>query len=133
MKSSLFSKLITASLALMFVVSAFAAGGSHKENFQISSPTQVNGKELPAGDYQAKWEGSGPSVQVSIVQGKKVIATVPAHLVDLDRPAYDSETETKNNSNGDRELTTLRFSGKKYALELGAESAKAQSKPNSDN
>lgn len=133
MKSSLFSRMILASLALMLAGSAFAGNGSHKESFQISAPTQVNGKQLPAGDYEARWEGSGSSVTVNITQGKKVIATVPAQMVDLERPAYASEAEIKNSENGDRELTALRFSGKKYALELGSESAKGQTKSDSTN
>jgi hypothetical protein len=133
MKSTLFSRIIIASLVLMLAGGAFAASGSHKENFQISAPTQVNGTQLPAGDYQARWEGSGPTVQVSITQGKKVIATVPAQVVELSQSASDTETEIKNSGSGDRELTALRFSGKKYSLDLGSESAKAQSKAASTN
>jgi|SRR5579859_311450 len=134
MKSSLFSRMIPTLLALTLAGSAFAGSGSHKESFQIGAPAQVNGKQLPAGDYEARWEGSGPAVQVNITQGKKVIATVPALLVDLEKPAYASESEVKNSSGGDRELTTLRFSGKKYSLELGAEAAaKAQGKTDSTN
>jgi hypothetical protein len=133
MKSSLFSKIIIALLGLMLAGSAFAANASHKNSFQISSPAQVNGTQLPAGDYEARWEGTGPSVQVTITQGKKVVATVPAQVVDLSQAASDTEAEVKSNSNGGRELTALRFSGKKYALELGSESAKAQSKTDSTN
>jgi hypothetical protein len=33
---------------------------------------------LPAGDYEVKWDGPGPAVQVSFLQGKKSVATVPA-------------------------------------------------------
>jgi hypothetical protein len=133
MKSSLFSKIIIVSLALVLVGSAFAATGSHKDSFQISAPTQVNGTQLPAGEYQVRWEGAGPTVQVSILQGKKVIATVPAQLVDLNTVARYSTAEVKSNANGDRELTTLHFSGKKYSLELGTESANGQNKAASAN
>jgi len=134
MKSSLYSRIVLSLLALALAGSAFAGSGSHKESFQIGAPTQVNGKQLPAGDYEARWEGSGPTVQVNITQGKKVIATVPAALVDLEKPAYASESEIKNSSNGDRELSVLRFSGRKYSLELGAEAvAKAQGKTASTN
>lgn len=133
MKSMLFSRMIPALLALTLAGSAFAGNGSHKESFQISADAQVNGKQLPAGEYEARWEGSGPAVQVSITQGKKVIATVPAQVVDLQKASFASETEIKNSASGDREITSLRFSGKKYALELGSESAKAQSKTDSTN
>ena len=134
MKSSLFSKVMFATLALALTTSVFAASAdSHKSNFEISAATQVNGTELPAGDYTARWEGSGPTVQVSIMQGKKVVATVPAEVVALDQPASNTQAEIKSNSNGDRELTSLKFSGKKFSLELGTESAKAQSKSASTN
>jgi hypothetical protein len=99
----------------------------------LSAPTQVNGKELPAGDYEARWEGSGPSVQVNITQGKKVVATVPAAIVQQEQAAGETQTEIKSSGNGDRALTVLRFSGKKYALELGSESANTQSKTDSSN
>jgi hypothetical protein len=133
MKSSLFSKIIFVALALALSASSFAANDSHKSNFEISAPTEVNGTQLPAGEYTAKWEGSGPTVQVSILQGKKVLATVPAQVVALDQAAPQTQAEVKNSSTGDRELTSLQFSGKKYSLALGSESAKAQSKTDSTN
>ncbi|HEX3093739.1 MAG TPA: hypothetical protein VHW72_13995 [Candidatus Angelobacter sp.] len=130
MKSSLFSKIMFATLAVALTSSVFAASGdSHKSNFEIAAAAQVNGTELPAGDYTARWEGSGPTVQVSIMQGKKVVATVPAEVVALDRPASNTQAEI----NSDRELTSLQFSGKKFSLELGTQSAKAQSKSPSTN
>jgi hypothetical protein len=125
MKSSLFSKVMFATLALALTTSVFAASGdSHKSNFEISAAAQINGTELPAGDYTARWEGSGPTVQVSIMQGKKVVATVPAEVVTLDRPASNTQAEI----NANRELTALQFSGKKFSLALGTEAARAQSK-----
>jgi len=133
MKFSQFSRIIIASLALMLAGSAFAANASHKETFEITAPTQINGAQLPAGEYQARWDGAGPTVQVSITQGKKVIATVPAQLVDLNEVPRYSAAEIKNTASGDRELTSLRFSGKKYSLQLGAESASAENKPASTN
>jgi hypothetical protein len=132
MKSSLFSKIMFAVLALALTTGAFAAD-THKNNFEITAPTQVNGTQLPAGEYTVRWEGSGPSVQVSIMQGKKVLATVPAQVVTLSQRAPDSQAEIKSNSNGGRELVSLRFAGKEFALELGTESAKAQTKTDSAN
>jgi hypothetical protein len=126
MKSPLFSRIIFATLVLALTTSAFAASDSHKSNFEISSATQVNGTTLPAGEYTAKWEGSGPTVQLSIMQGRKVVATAPAQVVTLDRAASDTQAEVLNGTNGQRELTALQFAGKKVSLKLGTESAKAQ-------
>src|SRR5262245_53922695 len=133
MKSSLFFKIIIATLALMLAGSAFAGGRSHKDRFSISAPTTVNGQQLPAGEYEARWQGAGPTVQVSLSQGGKVLATVPAQLVELDRASLDTRAVIKSGANGDRELTALRFSGKTYSLNLGTESAKAESKSDSTN
>jgi hypothetical protein len=133
MKSSLFSRIIFATLALALMSNAFAASDSHKSSFELSAATQVNGTTIPAGAYTAKWEGAGPTVQVSIMQGRKVVATVPAQIVTLDRAASDTQAEVKNGSNGERDLTALQFAGKKISLELGTESAKAQTKASSTN
>jgi hypothetical protein len=133
MKSSLFFKIIFATLILALATGAFAANDVHKSSFEISAATQVNGKQIPAGEYTAKWEGSGPMVQVSIMKGKNVVATVPAQVVERSTPAPDTHAEIKNNPNGDRELVGLQFSGKKYSLELGTEAARAQTKTDSTN
>ena len=129
MKYTLFSRIIFATLVLALTSSAFAANDSHKSSFEIGAPTQVNGTTLPAGEYTAQWEGSGPAVQVNILQGKKVVATAPAQLVALESKASDTQAEVLNGTNGERELTALQFAGKKVSLKLGAESAKAQAAP----
>jgi len=124
MKSSLFSKIMMLTFTLALATSAFAANDTHKGPFRIADTTQVNGKALPAGDYVARWEGTGPSVQVDIISGGKVLMTVPAQLVNLDQKASESSSEV-HNSGGGRELSVLRFSGKKYSLTLGTQSAQA--------
>ena len=133
MKSTLFSRIIFATLVLAFTTSAFAASDSHKSSFQLSAATQVNGTTLPAGEYTAQWEGSGPTAQVNIMQGKKVLATTPAQVIALDSKASDTQAEVFNGTNGERELKALQFAGKKVSLQLGTESAKAQSKTASTN
>jgi len=133
MKSLSFFRIILATLALALATSAFAASDSHKSNFEIGNATQVNGTTLKAGEYTAQWEGSGPTVQVNILQGKKVVATVPAQVVTLDSKASDTHAEVFNGTNGERELKALQFEGKKLSLQLGTESATAQSKSASTN
>jgi len=128
MKSTLFSRIIFATLVLAFTTSAFAASDSHKSSFQLSAATQVNGTTLPAGEYTAQWEGAGPTAQVNIMQGKKVLATAPAQVIALDSKASNTQAEVFNGTNGERELKALQFAGKKVSLQLGTESAKAQSK-----
>jgi hypothetical protein len=126
MKSTLFSRIIFAALVLALTTSVFAASDSHKSSFEIGAPTQVNGTTLPAGEYTAQWEGSGPAVQVNILRGKEVVATAPAQVVTLDSKASDTHAEVLNGTKGERELKALQFAGKKISLQLEAQSAKAQ-------
>jgi len=102
--------------ALFLETGAFAAS---KGPLQLTAPATVAGKQLAAGDYTVKWDGNGPSVQVEIVKGKNVVATVPAQVVTLDHASsYDSAVVNTDNS-GARVLSQIRFSGKKMALSVG--------------
>jgi hypothetical protein len=116
MKCAAVSKGLILGLALMLASSAFAAT---KGSLLINDPVTVNGTELKPGDYKLQWEGNGPSVEVSIVQGKNVVAKVPAHVVDLSTPASNSAAITRTNEDGTTSLAAIRFEGKKFALELG--------------
>jgi len=115
MKFANVSKSLVVGLALLLTSSAFAAS---KANFTLNSDASVNGTKLKAGDYKLEWDGSGPNVEVSILQGKKVVAKVPAKVVDLDRASSTDAAVLKQNGS-DSTLAGVRFQGKKYALELG--------------
>ncbi|PYX94612.1 MAG: hypothetical protein DMG71_11975 [Acidobacteria bacterium] len=124
MKLSTISKGLLLGLALVLATSAFAGD---KGVFQIQGPTVVSGQSLPAGEYQAKWRGSGSNVELSILKGKKVVATVPAHMLELKDSSSQDSAVVRKNDDGSRSLSELRFAGKKYALALGTEAAKADS------
>ncbi len=115
MKATTISKAIILGLAMLLATTAFAA--SNKGPLQLTTPVNVAGKQLAAGDYTVKWDGSGSAVQVSIMKGKNVVATVSAQVVDLPSPsAYDSAVVT--NEGAARNLQQIRFSGKKFALQV---------------
>jgi hypothetical protein len=123
MKFATFSKGLVIGLAVLLAASAFAAT---KATLHLDNPTTVNGTALKPGDYSLRWDGTGPNVDVSIMQGKTVIAKVPAKLVELSAPAnYDSAVVTQG-TNGST-LTGARFEGKKVALQLGDSSDGMQS------
>jgi len=80
----------------------------------------------PIGDSaKVQWDGNGPSVELSITQGKKVIAKVPAHIVNLEVPSQSDAAVVKNNGDGTKSLSEVRLSGKKFSLSVGEEAAKA--------
>jgi hypothetical protein len=126
MKAENLSKGLLLGLTLLLATTLFAAGDSNKGSLQTLSAVTVNGTNLPAGEYAVRWEGSGSNVQMSILKGKKVVLTTPAHLVELGTPATTDSAVVKND-NGNRMLSEVRFGGKKYALQIGEESGSGES------
>jgi len=116
------SKSFFLGLALLLATSAFAA---NKGSLSVQEPVTINGTQLKPGDYKVQWDGNGPSVELSITQGKKVIAKVPAHIVNLEVPSPSDAAVVKNNGDGTKSLSEVRLSGKKFSLSVGEEAAKA--------
>jgi hypothetical protein len=116
------SKSLLLGLALLLATSAFAA---NKGSLSVQEPVTVNGTKLAPGDYKLAWDGTGPSVELSITQGKKVVAKVPARMVTLENPSQSDAAVVKNNGDGTKSLSEVRLSGKKFAFAVGEEAAKA--------
>ena len=115
MKFATVSKMLVLGLALLLASSAVAA---NKPSLQLNHPVTVNGTTLKAGDYKVQWEGSGPNVEISILQGKNVVAKASARVVELETPAADDAAVTRTNDSGSSSLAAIRFQGKKLSLEL---------------
>jgi hypothetical protein len=123
MKLNKLAKFAVLGLAVLLATSAFA---SNKGTLRLSEPAQVNGQQLAAGEYQVRWEGAGSNVEISIMQGKKEVAKTTAKVVDLKQAAgYDSAVV--DHSGGSATVSEMIFSGKKFALAIGGESASGSS------
>jgi len=107
---------VAVGLVLLLATTAFAV---NKSPLDLSEAVTVNGQALPAGSYQVKWEGNGPDVQLSILQGKKVVATTPARIVPVAVANGSDGVGTRSNSDGSKALTEIRVYGKKYSLTVG--------------
>ena len=103
-------------LALLLPAGASAA---NKGALKLSEPVTVNGTQLAAGEYRLTWEGTGPDIKLNIVRSNKIVATVPAQLVDLNHKGNDEGYGTRKEDDGSRSLTAIYFSGKKYELAFG--------------
>ena len=69
-------------LVTMVFLPAFAfAGPRNSANIELDQPVTIAGTQLAPGQYKLIWEGNGPNVNVSFVEGKKTVATAPAKLV----------------------------------------------------
>jgi hypothetical protein len=106
-------------LALLPVPNMFAA---NRGPLHVSSPEDVAGQTLNAGDYIVLWAGDGPDVELKIMQGKKVVATATAHAVQLQIPSIN-DSEVINVNGQRRSLSMIFFLGKTVALEIQGPSA----------
>jgi len=115
-------KLSKISLALLgsalLFSSAALAGDSNKGSLQLYEKVNVEGKALNPGKYTVTWEGAGPNVQVTVLQGKQAVATFPARLTEQatrnSEDAYGSSAET----DGTRTLTAIYPNGKRFSIEI---------------
>ena len=118
------SKNITKGLlfgASLLLASAAFAG--EKASVKVFETVKVNGKTIPAGNYDLTWEGTGSSVQVFIAKGKETVATIPAQLEASDSAPASTGYSTRKEGDGSKSITNVFFAGKKYSLNLDRQSA----------
>src|SRR5437667_11527405 len=78
------TKFTAGLLTFSLLLAAHAiAGNSNKGTLHVDETVTVAGKQLPAGEYQVQWAGSGSNAEVSISDGKDTVATVPAQVLQL--------------------------------------------------
>jgi len=54
------AKTVVLGLAVLLASSAFA---SNKGSLQVTESFEINGQQLPAGDYQVRWTGTGSNAR----------------------------------------------------------------------
>jgi len=119
-KTKFTAALLTFSLLL---VASAIAGNSNKGTLNVDETVTVGGKQLPAGKYQVEWARTGPSVEVSISDGRETVAKVPAQILPLAKAEAGSGYSTDTDQAGKKALTGIFFRGKKYQLSIGEASA----------
>ena len=129
MKLTTIVKNFVPAVALLLAASAFAADNAGKGSLQVFQSLTVSGHQLAPGEYQVRWNGADPSVELRILSQGKLVATVPAHVIKLSQAGRANAVESSTSADGTRSLSQIDFAGKKYALALGAESAMAESAP----
>jgi hypothetical protein len=123
MKLSTMCKNLLPGLALLLATSAFAASNVNQGSIEVLEQLTVSGHQLPPGQYNLHWGGTGSNVELMILSNGELMATVPAQLLDLSQAECDNATVTRTNDDGSQSLTQIDFDGKKYALAFGGESA----------
>lgn len=105
------------SLLLMVFPLAALAAQHNSGDVSLSDPVTIGNTVLKAGDYKVKWEGTGPDVQVSFLQGKKEIATAPATLTAESSPYDGAAVETQDQTDNSKILKQILF--KNVSLTFG--------------
>jgi len=110
--------VILAGASLLLAASAFAAG-TGKGTLHLYESMDVQGKQLPPGDYKVEWNGEGPNVELSITEGKKTVASVPAQVVTVAEKNTTDGYASKKLDDGKNALTEIFFHGRDFELRLG--------------
>ncbi len=107
---------VLALVAFSLSLSAFAKD-KNEGKFNLADPASVGSTQLRPGDYKAVWEGTGSDVQVKILQGKNVVATSSAKLVD--NPTRQDSVTVKGEV-GARSIDEIDFAGARKSLVFGS-------------
>jgi hypothetical protein len=117
----------TLSGAALLLASTVLAADLNKGTLNVSEKVNVEGKTIDPGTYKVEWNGTGPTVQVTILHGKQTVATFPAQLTEQANKnavdAYGSATE----ADGSKQLTAIYIGGKHTVLQLEPSAASQQS------
>ncbi len=116
-------------LLLCLSLSSFAAQ-AESVTLNLSSPTQVNGTTLKAGDYQLVINKNGEAVKVTFLSGKKEVLSAEGTFVAHDQfPTPVSAVVAREN--GTKTLQEIWVSKIKGAIVLNRTSASVASPKNS--
>ena len=127
MNFSKISKTLLPALCLLLATSAFAANKQSKGSIELDQPASIGGHQLAPGEYKLTWDGTGPNVDLMIRSFGKLVATVPAQLIEVSHPERTNGYVAHTNADGSQSLTEIDFGGKKYALVFGDEATMTES------
>ena len=108
--------------ALLLAGAAFA-GSTSSGALHLDKTVTVQGKQLKSGEYRVQWSGTGDTVELNIVDGRKTtVATLKAHVVPVSEK-HEGDGHLTQDQNGSTALTGVFFRGKNYELHLDDEAA----------
>jgi hypothetical protein len=111
---------IVAVLASGLSLNSFAKD-KNETRVTLSDAVQVGTTDLKPGDYTLQWDGNGPDVQVKVLKGKNIVATVPAKLAQ-GTSGYANAITTRTVGNV-KTLDEVDFAGGKQSLVFGEATA----------
>lgn len=103
--------------SLLISTAAFAAN-MNKKTLHLYDAAKVEGILLTPGDYRVEWSGPGPDVQLTIVQGRDTVATVPARIVAANTRNDQDGYVLQPAKSGGQAIEEIFFSGTRYDLKI---------------
>jgi len=104
--------------AVLLFSSAAIGGETNKGTLRLNDSVVIQGKTVNSGKYTVEWDGSGPTVQVTLLSGKQTVATFPAHVTEQASANTQDSYSTASEPNGSRSLTAIYPGGKRVALQV---------------
>jgi hypothetical protein len=92
---------------LLFVGLAFAVAEQNSVTLVISEPASIAGTTLNPGHYKVKWQTSGENTTLTILDGKKVVATVPVQVKQEPGPSADNAALRLTGEGSARSITAV--------------------------
>jgi hypothetical protein len=111
--------VLSAFLAFGFAPLAMAAA-RQSVTVDLKYDTSLAGTKIPAGKYKISWTANGAQAEVTVAQGKKVVATTKGKLVEQAHATEDDEVVSRKDAAGAFALSEVRLRGEKRILVLGA-------------
>jgi len=103
--------------ALILCVVAFARDNK-SGSFDLAEPAHVGSTLLQPGHYKAEWTGPDNSLQVTILEHGKTVATTEGTMKELPSRATADEVTLKT-VNDSRQVQQIEFNNRPGALMLG--------------
>lgn len=103
--------------SLLLPLVAFAAN-TNKKTMHLYEEAKIEGKLLTPGDYKVEWSGSGPNVELSIVQSNDTVIAVPAKIVAENTSNNQDGYVLQPAKSGGQAIEEIFFHGMKYDLQL---------------
>lgn len=114
-----FTKAVVLMLVLTIAVGAFAGDRS----LTFSSATSLNGQKIEPGEYKVKYNVSGSTADVQILQSKKQVASASGELVENGIVPNRDRVVLQNNGDGTTKLVEIQFANQKAAIRFNGDSS----------
>lgn len=113
------SGIISLIVAAGLLAAAAFAKDKDQGKMDLANPAEFGSAELQPGSYKVEWTGSGPNVQVSILQHDRTVATTQAKVIELEQPYAADAVVLRTEKNGQpAAIEQIDFHNRTEALEI---------------